>query len=466
MTASPSKSSDTIDAAVGPISGSSPTARALSEYALVCIAVATLSQGYGGSCRPGRPAGRTRSRGGTRRAGPTVPRAPHAPRRSARRRSRPSPGRPRGVGSRVAVFCGEAHGAAEVRQDDLRALLLRGSRGGERDRLRGEDPRDEQLLALQQHGPPRRGRRSTPVVRSPGSSVWVDLDRPVVPPALVPVQVNVAPARASTSSGQVDARSRAPRRRWSSAGSAPRRCSASSVGCRRRPARASARSRRAVSGGAGPGGDGGPQHAGTVAIRPWTSASTARSRSSRPRREGLGFAYGGRARGRGMPGRDLRARRRTPGRGRRASSRRDPRAPRRRGRPARPGGLVEATVERFGGLDIVVANAGGPPRARALEVDRRRADRRRAGEPAGVDQARRGGSSRISDAAGGGRIVLITSHGVQAADPRPRRTRTPPGRACGRGRRPRPQDLDRRWHHAEPCVPGAPPTDRARRARA
>ena len=38
----------------------------------------------------------------------------------------------------------------------------------------------------------------------------------------------------------------------------------------------------------------------------------------------------------------------------------DPDAPRR---------LVDATVERFGSLDILVANAGGPPAARALEVD-------------------------------------------------------------------------------------------------
>ncbi len=38
----------------------------------------------------------------------------------------------------------------------------------------------------------------------------------------------------------------------------------------------------------------------------------------------------------------------------------DPDAPRR---------LVEATVERFGALDVLVANAGGPPKGRALEVD-------------------------------------------------------------------------------------------------
>jgi 3-oxoacyl-[acyl-carrier protein] reductase len=34
-----------------------------------------------------------------------------------------------------------------------------------------------------------------------------------------------------------------------------------------------------------------------------------------------------------------------------------------------PARLVAATVERFGSLDIVVANAGGPPPGRALEVD-------------------------------------------------------------------------------------------------
>jgi 3-oxoacyl-[acyl-carrier protein] reductase len=37
--------------------------------------------------------------------------------------------------------------------------------------------------------------------------------------------------------------------------------------------------------------------------------------------------------------------------------------------PAVPGRLVAAAVDRFGGLDVLVANAGGPPPARALEVD-------------------------------------------------------------------------------------------------
>jgi 3-oxoacyl-[acyl-carrier protein] reductase len=36
--------------------------------------------------------------------------------------------------------------------------------------------------------------------------------------------------------------------------------------------------------------------------------------------------------------------------------------------PDAPARLVAAAVERFGGLDIVVANAGGPPAGRALEV--------------------------------------------------------------------------------------------------
>jgi 3-oxoacyl-[acyl-carrier protein] reductase len=37
--------------------------------------------------------------------------------------------------------------------------------------------------------------------------------------------------------------------------------------------------------------------------------------------------------------------------------------------PDAPRALVDATVARFGGLDILVANAGGPPQARALEVE-------------------------------------------------------------------------------------------------
>ncbi len=46
----------------------------------------------------------------------------------------------------------EAHRASEVGEHDLGALLLRGSGRGERDRLRRQHPRDEQLLVVQQHG--------------------------------------------------------------------------------------------------------------------------------------------------------------------------------------------------------------------------------------------------------------------------------------------------------------------------
>jgi 3-oxoacyl-[acyl-carrier protein] reductase len=37
--------------------------------------------------------------------------------------------------------------------------------------------------------------------------------------------------------------------------------------------------------------------------------------------------------------------------------------------PGSPARLVEATVQTFGSLDIVIANAGGPPVGRSLEVD-------------------------------------------------------------------------------------------------
>jgi 3-oxoacyl-[acyl-carrier protein] reductase len=37
--------------------------------------------------------------------------------------------------------------------------------------------------------------------------------------------------------------------------------------------------------------------------------------------------------------------------------------------PETPRRLVQATVERFGGLHILVANAGGPPKGRAIDVD-------------------------------------------------------------------------------------------------
>ncbi len=85
----------------------------------------------------------------------------------------------------------------------------------------------------------------------------------------------------------------------------------------------------------------------------------------------------------------------------------DPDAPRR---------LVEAAVERFGGLDIVVANSGGPPRVRALDIDEQ-----------GLDSALNANlktSLRLALEAvphmrsrGWGRICFITSYGVKQPIP-------------------------------------------------
>jgi 3-oxoacyl-[acyl-carrier protein] reductase len=84
--------------------------------------------------------------------------------------------------------------------------------------------------------------------------------------------------------------------------------------------------------------------------------------------------------------------------------------------PATPARLVDATVERFGGLDILVANAGGPPPARALDLD----------DDAilAAVQANMLASIRLVRAAvphmrsaGWGRIVLITSFGVKQPIP-------------------------------------------------
>jgi len=80
--------------------------------------------------------------------------------------------------------------------------------------------------------------------------------------------------------------------------------------------------------------------------------------------------------------------------------------------PGTPASLVEATIERFGRLDILVANAGGPPPARALDVE--------AGAMRAALQANLLTSISLVQeavphlrAAGGGRIALITSIAVK-----------------------------------------------------
>ena len=84
--------------------------------------------------------------------------------------------------------------------------------------------------------------------------------------------------------------------------------------------------------------------------------------------------------------------------------------------PATPRRLVDAAVERFGGLHVLVANNGGPPPARALEVD--------AAAVLAAVQANLLASIRLVQAAvphmraaGWGRICLITSKAVKEPIP-------------------------------------------------
>lgn len=84
--------------------------------------------------------------------------------------------------------------------------------------------------------------------------------------------------------------------------------------------------------------------------------------------------------------------------------------------PATPASHVTSVLQRLGRLDIVVANAGGPPRARALDV-----------EPAPMGAALQ--TNLLSSialvqaavphlrASGGGRIALITSSAVKQPIP-------------------------------------------------
>ncbi|HLI54606.1 MAG TPA: SDR family oxidoreductase [Acidimicrobiales bacterium] len=84
--------------------------------------------------------------------------------------------------------------------------------------------------------------------------------------------------------------------------------------------------------------------------------------------------------------------------------------------PAAPGALVAAALERFGGLDILVANAGGPPQARALDVtDEQISQAVNANLVTSVRLVRE--SLPHMRAAGWGRICLITSISVKQPIP-------------------------------------------------
>jgi 3-oxoacyl-[acyl-carrier protein] reductase len=84
--------------------------------------------------------------------------------------------------------------------------------------------------------------------------------------------------------------------------------------------------------------------------------------------------------------------------------------------PDAPRRLVEATVERFGALHVLVANAGGPPKARAIDVDD---DALRDAIEANLLTSVRLVRESLPHlrAAGWGRICLITSNAVKQPIP-------------------------------------------------
>ena len=84
--------------------------------------------------------------------------------------------------------------------------------------------------------------------------------------------------------------------------------------------------------------------------------------------------------------------------------------------PDAPRRLVEATVQRFGGLHVLVANAGGPPKGKALDVDDATLlEAINANLMASVRLVRE--AVPHMRAAGWGRICLITSSSVKQPIP-------------------------------------------------
>jgi 3-oxoacyl-[acyl-carrier protein] reductase len=84
--------------------------------------------------------------------------------------------------------------------------------------------------------------------------------------------------------------------------------------------------------------------------------------------------------------------------------------------PQAPATLVSATVERFGRLDVLVANAGGPPPSRALDVeDEVLAEALNANLLTSIRLTREAVPHMRQT--GWGRIVLITSWGVKQPIP-------------------------------------------------
>ena len=102
--------------------------------------------------------------------------------------------------------------------------------------------------------------------------------------------------------------------------------------------------------------------------------------------------------------------------------------------PDEPARLVATAVDRFGGLDILVANAGGPPPGRALDLDD---DQLRGGaqrQPADVGPPGAGGRPRHAGrAAGVGSAASPPTRWCSRSRRWPSPTR--PGPGCGRGPR-------------------------------
>ena len=84
--------------------------------------------------------------------------------------------------------------------------------------------------------------------------------------------------------------------------------------------------------------------------------------------------------------------------------------------PETPAKLAKTALERFGGLHVLIANAGGPPQARALEVNDK--DMRAAVEANMLTSIRlvQAAVPHMREA-GWGRICLITSYAVKQPIP-------------------------------------------------
>ena len=132
--------------------------------------------------------------------------------------------------------------------------------------------------------------------------------------------------------------------------------------------------------------------------------------------------------------------------------------------PEAPQRLVDPAVDRFGSLDIVVANAGGPPPGRALEVDD---DALTAAVEANLLTSVRLVRAAVphhAPSGGWGRHLLASPRTRSSSPSRPLPCPTRPGPACGRGPRRRPTT----WPTTETGItlnlacPGSHATERMR----